>query len=233
MARHKNMIPRFVSFDMEELAMIQSKMTAGEIADFWINAVRDLRSGCSGNNVHPLIKRQFKIAQSRMNIKQESNSKYYKANAKRGRKPAETPAQEQPQPQHTAKQAPELQLNVPAVKLEKHGYGPNKLVMLTEEEGLNLRQLYGIDLELAIEILDSYLLQGSKAAKAYKSHAAVLRRGNWVWKKVQETKTTEIRMQTAEQNQKNAQNRDGRTFRERDMDARGAEARMLMELQNG
>ena len=221
------MIPRFVTFDMEELAMIQSRMTNNEIADFWVNAVRDLRNGCSGENVNSFIKRQFKIAQSRMNIKQSIDSKYYKN--KRGRKPTEKPVQEQEKPT----EAPELKLDVAVTKPEKHGYGPNKLVMLTEEEGTNLRQLYGIDLELAIEILDSYLLQGSKAAKAYKSHAAVLRRGNWVWKKVQETKTTEIRKQTAEQNQKNAQNRDGRTFRERDMDARGAEARMLMELQNG
>lgn len=227
MARPKNMIPRFVTFDMEELAMIQSRMTNNEIADFWVNAVRDLRNGCSGENVNSFIKRQFKIAQSRMNIKQSIDSKYYKN--KRGRKPAEKPVQEQEKPT----EAPELKLDVAVTKPEKHGYGPNKLVMLTEEEGTNLRQLYGNDLELAIEILDSYLLQGSKAAKAYKSHAAVLRRGNWVWKKVQETKTTEIRKQTAEQNQKNAQNRDGRTFRERDMDARGAEARMLMELQNG
>ena len=227
MARQKNMIPRFVTFDMEELAMIQSRMTNNEIADFWVNAVRDLRNGCSGENVNSFIKRQFKIAQSRMNIKQSIDSKYYKN--KRGRKPTEKPVQEQEKPT----EAPELKLDVAVTKPEKHGYGPNKLVMLTEEEGTNLRQLYGIDLELAIEILDSYLLQGSKAAKAYKSHAAVLRRGNWVWKKVQETKTTEIRKQTAEQNQKNAQNRDGRTFRERDMDARGAEARMLMELQNG
>lgn len=227
MARQKNMIPRFVTFDMEELAMIQSRMTHNEIADFWENAVRDLRSGCSGEKVNPFIKRQFKIAQSRMNIKQSIDSKYYKN--KRGRKPTEKPSQEQEKPI----EAPELKLDVAVTKPEKHGYGPNKLVMLTEEEGSNLRQLYGADLELAIEILDGYLLQGSKAAKAYKSHAAVLRRGNWVWKKVQETKTTEIRKQTAEQNQKNAQNRDGRSFRERDMDARGAEARMLMELQNG
>ena len=229
MARPKNMIPRFVSFDMEELAMIQSKMSAGEIADFWINAVSDLRNGCVRNDVNPFIKRQYKIAQSRMSLRQDTNRKYYKESTKRGRKPTEKPAQEQEKPT----EAPELKLDVAVTKPEKHGYGPNKLVMLTEEEGTNLRQLYGNDLELAIEILDSYLLQGSKAAKAYKSHAAVLRRGNWVWKKVQETKTTEIRKQTAEQNQKNAQNRDGRTFRERDMDARGVEARMLMELQNG
>ena len=233
MARPKNMIPRFVSFDMEELAMIQSKMTAGEIADFWINAVRDLRSGCPGNNIHPFIKRQFKIAQSRMNIKQELNSKYYKANAKRGRKPAETPAQEQPQPQQTAEQAPELQLNVPAVKPEKHGYGPNKLVMLTEEEGAKLRESYKEHLELGLSICDGYLLQGSKIAKSYKSHYAVMKKGGWVWKETMNVIAAETRKKAAEQNLINAQNRDGRTFRERDMDARGAEARMLMELQNG
>lgn len=231
MARPKNMIPRFVSFDMEELAMIQSKMTPNEIADFWINAVSDLRNGCTRSNVNPFIKRQYKTAQTRMVNRQNLDAKIYKS--KKGRKPAETPAQEQPQTQQTAEQTPELQLNAPAVKPEKHGYGPNKLVMLTEEEGANLRQLYGEDLELAIEILDGYLLQGSKAAKSYKCHAAVLRRGNWVWKKVKETKTSEIRQQTAEQNRLNAQNRDGRTFKEKDMDARGEEARILMGLQHG
>ena len=209
---------------MQKTAMKIDGMSDEELGKWFRKAVIDLLSGCIDPNTDNFVREQYSRSFSRMVSQQKHNAQMYQ-NRKKGdfNKPLNEEELE----------IPLDDIRTPASQPEKHGYGPNHLVMLTEEEGTNLRQLYGTDLELAIEILDSYLLQGSKAAKAYKSHAAVLRRGNWVWKKVQETKTTEIRKQTAEQNQKNAQNRDGRTFRERDMDARGAEARMLMELQNG
>jgi hypothetical protein len=82
-------------------------------------------------------------------------------------------------------------------ELIKKAYGQNKNVMLTDEEGAHLRELYGEDLKMAIDILDAYIENGGKKAKKYKDHAAVMRRGNWVWNKVQETKLAEKRLENA------------------------------------
>lgn len=79
----------------------------------------------------------------------------------------------------------------------KNPYGENKHVLLTNEEGAKLRELYGHDLAVAINILDGYIENNGKAAKRYKSHYMVLRRGNWVWDKVQNMKLTEKRLENA------------------------------------
>lgn len=79
----------------------------------------------------------------------------------------------------------------------KKPYGENKHVLLTDEEGAKLRELYGHDLAVAINILDGYIENNGKAAKRYKSHYMVLRRGNWVWDKVQNMKLTEKRLENA------------------------------------
>lgn len=94
----------------------------------------------------------------------------------------------------------------------KRPYGEFGHVMLTDEEGAKLRDLYKEDLKLAIDILDSYIENGGKAAKKYKSHALVMRKGNWVWQKVQETKLTEKRLENASKSRK--------SFAEQEMDAR-------------
>lgn len=94
------------------------------------------------------------------------------------------------------------------VSPQKKGYGKNKLVMLTEKEGRKLRELYGADLSMAIGILDNYLVNNGKRSKDYVSHAAVLRRGNWVWREVQNTKLTEKRLENASNS--------SRSFRERE-----------------
>ena len=80
-------------------------------------------------------------------------------------------------------------------KSTKKAYGQNKNVMLTDEEGAHLRELYGEDLKMAIDILDAYIENGGKKAKQYKDHAAVMRRGNWVWNRVIETKNNEARLE--------------------------------------
>lgn len=79
----------------------------------------------------------------------------------------------------------------------KKPYGTCKHVMLTDAEGHHLREVYGTDLALAIEILDAYLENNPKALKKYKNHAAVLRKGNWVWKEVQENKINATRLENA------------------------------------
>lgn len=230
MARPRNMIPRYVTFDMEQLAIKQAAMTDAEIVAFWKKAIHDLRTGCKSADVDNFVLSQFLNAKNRMNSKQEANAKFYAANASKDKKKTSKPSPK-PTPKETKQPADNvLALDNVTAEPEKKGYGPNRLVMLTDAEGASLRELYGNDLSLAIELLDDYLATGSKVAKRYKSHASVLRKGNWVWQKVQETKTTETRRATAEINKKNAENRDGRGFREREMDARGKEAAYLNSL---
>lgn len=94
----------------------------------------------------------------------------------------------------------------------KKPYGTCKHVMLTDAEGHHLREVYGTDLALAIEILDAYLENNPKALKKYKNHAAVLRKGNWVWQKVQEYRINEKRLENATKNNK--------SFKQQDLDAR-------------
>ena len=94
----------------------------------------------------------------------------------------------------------------------KKSYGTCKHVMLTDAEGHHLREVYGTDLALAIEILDAYLENNPKALKKYKNHAAVLRKGNWVWKEVQENKINATRLENATKNNK--------SFKQQDLDAR-------------
>jgi hypothetical protein len=96
----------------------------------------------------------------------------------------------------------------------KKPYGTCKHVMLTDAEGHHLREVYGQDLALAIEILDAYLENNPKALKKYKNHAAVLRKGNWVWQKVQENKLTAKRLENANAPKNN------KSFKQQDLDAR-------------
>lgn len=96
----------------------------------------------------------------------------------------------------------------------KKPYGTCKHVMLTDAEGHHLREVYGADLALAIEILDAYLENNQKALKKYKNHAAVLRKGNWVWQKVQENKLTAKRLENANAPKNN------KSFKQQDLDTR-------------
>lgn len=80
----------------------------------------------------------------------------------------------------------------------KKPYGTCGLVMLTDAEGRHLREIYGDRLAIAIDILDAYIENNGKAAKKYTNHAAVLRRGNWVWNRMQEIRLTEKRLENAD-----------------------------------
>lgn len=82
--------------------------------------------------------------------------------------------------------------------------------MLTDEEGRHLRELYGENLRIAIDILDAYIENGGKAAKKYKNHAAVMRKGNWVWEKVQKMVLDEKRIANAD--------RSGKSFKQMERD---------------
>ena len=101
----------------------------------------------------------------------------------------------------TASHADTLPVRSPA-ELKKP-YGTCGHVMLTDTEGRHLREVYGPHLAIAIDILDGYIENDGKAAKKYKNHAAVLRKGNWVWNKVQEMILNEKRIENASKGAKN------------------------------
>ena len=84
----------------------------------------------------------------------------------------------------------------------KRPYGTCGHVMLTDAEGRHLREAYGPDLITAIDILDAYIENNGKAAKRYKNHAAVLRKGNWVWNKILELHRNEKLLENADRRAK-------------------------------
>ena len=108
----------------------------------------------------------------------------------------------------TASHAETLPARSPA-ELKKP-YGTCGHVMLTDTEGRHLREVYGPHLAIAIDILDGYIENDGKAAKKYKNHAAVLRKGNWVWNKVQEMILNEKRIENA------SKQGDRRSFRQQE-----------------
>lgn len=82
----------------------------------------------------------------------------------------------------------------------KKPYGEFRHVMLSDDEGRHLREIYGEDLKIAIAVLDGYIENGGKMAKKYKNHASVMRKYNWVWKEVQSIKLSEKRLDNAQKN---------------------------------
>ena len=78
------------------------------------------------------------------------------------------------------------------IKEEKTAFGEFENVLLTREEVDKLYILYNEsyeDLARAIDILDEYI-ENSPKGKKYKNHYAVLRKNNWVYKRVYEEKRT-------------------------------------------
>ena len=97
---------------------------------------------------------------------------------------------------------------------QKKPYGSCGNVMLTDAEGRHLREVYGEDLKIAIDILDAYIENNGKAAKRYKNHAAVLRKGNWVYNNLLEMKNNEQRLNNSKHQG------DRRSFAQKDRDDR-------------
>jgi len=70
------------------------------------------------------------------------------------------------------------------INITKKKYGELGLVRLTDEEYETLNNQYkavGKSFRRAIELLDGYI---GSSGKKYTSHRAVMKRGNWVWDKV-------------------------------------------------
>lgn len=279
MARRRNQIAQFVSFDMQGMAARIQGMSDAKLGAWWRKAVIDCCSGCIDTKVDPLIKERYDWAMSRIIETQEHNARMYQN--RKNRNSAEAPTREDGDGHHytgngallesgssathygdaaisdeaevctdresgvamptTISKETEARQSLPAGELlervengqsdshcadnspagpadlfpedtAKKPYGTCKHVMLTDAEGHHLREVYGQDLALAIEILDAYLENNPKALKKYKNHAAVLRKGNWVWKEVQENKINATRLENATKNNK--------SFKQQDLDAR-------------
>ena len=279
MARRRNTIAQFVSFDMAAMATRIQGMSDAKLGAWWRKAVIDCCSGCIDTKVDPLIKERYDWAMSRIIETQEHNARMYQN--RKNRNSAEAPTREDGDGHHytgngaslesgssathygdadireesevclnresgavaptTISNETEARQSLPAGELlkrvengqsdshcadnspagpadlfpedtAKKPYGTCKHVMLTDAEGHHLREVYGQDLALAIEILDAYLENNPKALKKYKNHAAVLRKGNWVWKEVQENKINATRLENATKNNK--------SFKQQDLDAR-------------
>lgn len=101
----------------------------------------------------------------------------------------------------------ELANNVKNGEPKKMAFGIAKVIMLTAEEALKLKELYKEDLPIAAQILENYIVNNSRKASKYKSHYMVMRQGGWVWQRVQEYKTQQARTATAEKNLESAKNR--------------------------
>lgn len=284
MARRRNTIVQFVSFDMQAMAARIQGMTDAKLGAWWRKAVIDCCSGCIDPKTDFFIKEQYGIAATRMTDAQEHNAKMYQ-NRKNRLNDQETnngsattpcastvstnPSQEAPtrkagdeltksgngllrnldssceehldeaRQSHQDSPSGEALVNQGSASgstvrglakvaqpgadspadlftedTAKKPYGTCKHVMLADAEGHHLREVYGQDLALAIEILDAYLENNPKALKKYKNHAAVLRKGNWVWQKVQENKLTAKRLENANAPKNN------KSFKQQDLDAR-------------
>ena len=203
MSRICKLIPRYVSIDMQCMALKIEEMTDEELGAWFRKAVIDLCSGCIDPNTDAFIKEQYQRSHTKMAQRQEINNKYHQNRI--AKKEANSDAE-------TASNSEKESTTALTHTDIKNAYGQNQHVMLTIDEGKKLREAYGPDLDLAINILDGYIENNGKAAKKYKNHYAVLRRGNWVWNKVKETRLQEQRLENASHSNK--------SFKQQDMDAR-------------
>lgn len=189
---------------MSCMAVRINGMTDEELGRWFRKAVIDFCSGCIDPNTDSFVKSQYDKSLNKMIQRQESNAKYYKNHTARNNDQETKISINEDCSDHPETDAfasttnlPEVASKSGTIKSDKKAYGQNKNVMLTDEEGTHLRELYGEDLKMAIDILDAYIENGGKKAKKYKDHAAVMRRGNWIWNKVQETKLAEKRLENA------------------------------------
>jgi hypothetical protein len=148
-----------------------------------------MQNGCGAEDTDEFIKEQYNRSLAEMVRKQNKQARKYKNRLAREQGEETTNGKKQA----TTNNA----IVLPNVD-ERKPYGTCQHVMLTAEEGRHLREVYGPNLETAINILDAYIENNGKAAKKYKNHAAVLRKGNWVWHKVQDMILQQARLDRAQ-----------------------------------
>lgn len=234
MARNRNTIAPFVSFNMQDMAAYIQGKSDEQLGSWFRKAVIDCCSGCIDPRTDCFVRDAYNKSFERMTKTQDHNSSMYQNRLRRNQEfndqedsqRATTPmadgdireARESQRTGGTPKgfkretatsQAETLPVRSPDLfgEGEKKPYGTCKNVLLSDADGHHLREVYGQDLATAIEILDSALENNPKLKKRYKNHAAVLRYGNWVWQEVQKIKERQVRLETAEINKKAAEKR--------------------------
>jgi hypothetical protein len=203
MARPKNTIANEIIFDVRALWERIKDMDSETLGKYIRKAFNDMQNGCVAEDTDEFIKEQYNRSLAEMVRKQNKQARKYKNRL----------AREQGEETANGKKQ-EITNNaivLPNVD-ERKPYGTCQHVMLTAEEGRHLREVYGPNLETAIDILDAYIENNGKAAKKYKNHAAVLRKGNWVWHKVQDMILQQARLDRAQYGMK--------SFKQADRDER-------------
>lgn len=189
MARPKNTIANEIIFDVRALWERIKDMDSETLGKYIRKAFNDMQNGCVAEDTDEFIKEQYNRSLAEMVRKQNKQARKYKNRLARE------------QGEETANGNKQATTNnaiaLPNVD-ERKPYGTCQHVMLTAEEGRHLREVYGPNLETAIDILDAYIENNGKAAKKYKNHAAVLRKGNWVWHKVQDMILQQARLDRAQ-----------------------------------
>lgn len=188
MARPKNTIANEIIFDVRALWERIKDMDSETLGKYIRKAFNDMQNGCVAEDTDEFIKEQYNRSLAEMVRKQNKQARKYKNRLAREQGEETT---------NGKKQATNNAIVLPNVD-EKKPYGTCQHVMLTAEEGRHLREVYGPNLETAIDILDAYIENNGKAAKKYKNHAAVLRKGNWVWHKVQDMILQQARLDRAQ-----------------------------------
>lgn len=209
MARPKNTIANKIIFDVRALWERIKDMDCETLGKYIRKAFNDLQNGCVAEDTDEFIKEQYKKSLSEMIKEQKKQARKHQNRINRENKNNDQETKistnedcsDRPETDIVASttiapaDASDAGKSNELAKSTKKAYGQNKNVMLTDEEGAHLRELYGEDLKMAIDILDAYIENGGKKAKQYKDHAAVMRRGNWVWNRVIETKNNEARLE--------------------------------------
>jgi hypothetical protein len=189
MARPKNTIANEIIFDVRALWERIKDMDSETLGKYIRKAFNDMQNGCVAEDTDEFIKEQYNRSLAEMVRKQNKQARKYKNRLAREQGEETTNGKKQA----TTNNA----IVLPNVD-ERKPYGTCQHVMLTAEEGRHLREVYGPNLETAIDILDAYIENNGKAAKKYKNHAAVLRKGNWVWHKVQDMILQQARLDRAQ-----------------------------------
>ena len=83
MARRRNPIAQFVSFDMQAMAARIQGMTDAQLGAWWRKAVIDCCSGCIDPNTDSFVKEQYGIAKARMIGKQDHDAHTYQNRLRR------------------------------------------------------------------------------------------------------------------------------------------------------
>lgn len=238
MARPRNSIAKKVTFDMNEMAAHVFGMSNEELGEWMHKAIKDCIEGCKDPETDCFVKKMYEESFAKMQQKQNIDANTYRNRiARQGKEAATTTlplistndnAQKQTDSGAVSlrglksangvshcSEAPESNL-LPLGKTKKQ-YGTFRHVRLSDEDGKELREVFGPRLKDAIEFLDNYIesLPSKKAGDKKcgtkywqedyeaKNHKLCMLR--WVKKALDENEITELNKKAAEARLKKAE----------------------------